>query len=143
VVQLFTLLASCEQLQLYCYCCSTSKDANHAESSAPPPIQEPAIEGAASLLLNTLDGEVAAQEEKSVSPAIGIAVMLGGVLALLGGGYLLKDQIQAFLSFFIDAVDDWGPWGYLAYAVTYTALEVLAIPAIPLTMTAGKEQNII
>ncbi|GAX79812.1 hypothetical protein CEUSTIGMA_g7252.t1 [Chlamydomonas eustigma] len=118
---------------------STLPDMDPAESStAPPSTQEPVLEDAASLLLSTLDGEIAAQEEeKSISPAIGIAIMLGGVLALLGGGYLLKDQIQAFLSFFISAVDDWGPWGYLAYAATYTTLEVLAIPAIPLTMTAG------
>jgi uncharacterized membrane protein YdjX (TVP38/TMEM64 family) len=27
--------------------------------------------------------------------------------------------------------------GYLAYAAVYTGLEVLAVPAIPLTMTAG------
>jgi uncharacterized membrane protein YdjX (TVP38/TMEM64 family) len=27
--------------------------------------------------------------------------------------------------------------GYIAYAAVYTGLEVLAVPAIPLTMTAG------
>jgi uncharacterized membrane protein YdjX (TVP38/TMEM64 family) len=27
--------------------------------------------------------------------------------------------------------------GYVAYAAVYTGLEVLAVPAIPLTMTAG------
>eukprot|EP00955_Chlamydomonas_euryale_P104130 365542-Chlamydomonas_euryale.AAC.16 len=42
-----------------------------------------------------------------------------------------------FLDFFVVAVDEWGPWGYAAYAGVYTALEVLAVPAIPLTMTAG------
>lgn len=35
-------------------------------------------------------------------------------------------------------MDEWGPWGYLAYAAVYTGLEVLAVPAIPLTMTAGE-----
>lgn len=30
-----------------------------------------------------------------------------------------------------------GPLGYGLYAVVYGALEVLAVPAIPLTMTAG------
>ncbi|KXZ55176.1 hypothetical protein GPECTOR_3g322 [Gonium pectorale] len=41
------------------------------------------------------------------------------------------------MTFFIDAVEGWGPLGYLAYAGVYTGLEVLAVPAIPLTMTAG------
>ncbi|KAG2493096.1 hypothetical protein HYH03_008759 [Edaphochlamys debaryana] len=49
----------------------------------------------------------------------------------------MKDSIKAFLEFFIEAVDTWGPWGYAAYAGVYMALEVLAVPAIPLTMTAG------
>lgn len=38
---------------------------------------------------------------------------------------------------FITLVDDWGPLGYAAYIAVYAALEVLAVPAIPLTMTAG------
>ncbi|GIL85157.1 hypothetical protein Vretimale_10844 [Volvox reticuliferus] len=62
---------------------------------------------------------------------------IGGIIVLLGAGVLLKDAIREFLVFFIDAVDSWGPLGYLAYAAVYTGLEVLAVPAIPLTMTAG------
>lgn len=42
-----------------------------------------------------------------------------------------------FLDYFIGLVDDWGPLGYVAYAVVYAGLELLAVPAIPLTMTAG------
>ena len=34
-------------------------------------------------------------------------------------------------------VDDWGSWGYVAYTFVYTALELIIIPAIPLTMAAG------
>ena len=60
-----------------------------------------------------------------------------GLCLLLGVGYLGKDSIRDFLQFFISVVDDWGPWGYGAYALVYTALEVLCVPAIPLTMTAG------
>lgn len=33
-----------------------------------------------------------------------------------------------FLEFFISAIDEWGPWGYAAYAAVYVALEVLAVP---------------
>lgn len=78
------------------------------------------------------------EEESSVpsSPFLASASLLG-IVALLGGGYLFKDQIKHFLTFFIGAVDQWGPLGYAAYAAVYTGLEVLAVPAIPLTMTAG------
>lgn len=41
------------------------------------------------------------------------------------------------MDFFITAAEEWGPLGYLAYAGAYVLLEVLAVPAIPLTMTAG------
>ncbi len=34
-------------------------------------------------------------------------------------------------------VDDWGALGVAAYIVVYALLELLAVPAIPLTMTAG------
>ena len=63
--------------------------------------------------------------------------MIGGIVVLAACGYVFKDQIRHFLEFFITAVEDWGPWGYVAYALVYTGLEVLAVPAIPLTMTAG------
>lgn len=50
---------------------------------------------------------------------------------------VFKDSIKDFLTFFIDTIETYGPLGYLAYAVVYAGLEVLAVPAIPLTMTAG------
>lgn len=60
------------------------------------------------------------------------------LLALLGGGAVLaKDHIKEFLDYFIDLVDTWGPGGYLAYMAVYAGLELLAVPAIPLTMAAG------
>eukprot|EP00884_Botryococcus_braunii_P016004 jgi/Botrbrau1/3087/Bobra.0070s0073.1 len=68
------------------------------------------------------------------------AAPLGFVLGLalvLGGGFLLRDQIAVFIDYFVQLVEDWGPGGFLVYGVVYTMLEVLALPAIPLTMTAG------
>ena len=62
---------------------------------------------------------------------------MGGLALMAGGGYLFKDQIKALLGVFIEAVDGWGPLGYLAYGAVYTLLELAIIPAIPLTMTAG------
>lgn len=79
-------------------------------------------------------------EEETRAGVAGWAATLGvvgGLAALLGGGYLCRDAIRHFLQFFISAVDDWGVWGYVAYAAVYAGLEVLAVPAIPLTMTAG------
>jgi hypothetical protein len=35
--------------------------------------------------------------------------VFGGLAALALGGYIFKDQIKAFLDFFINAVDEWGP----------------------------------
>ena len=89
-----------------------------------------------SMLLSTLDSEVEG-EEKPASPLAAVGLLLGGIVLLLGSGYLLREQIQGFLEFFVVAVEEWGTWGYVAYAAAYTILEVLAIPAIPLTMTAG------
>lgn len=63
--------------------------------------------------------------------------VVGGLAILIAGGYLLKDQIKAFLDLFIQLVDDWGPLGYVAYILVYASLELFAVPAIPLTMTAG------
>lgn len=68
---------------------------------------------------------------------LGIIAFVGGLALILGLGYLFKGQIRHFLDYFIERVDEWGPWGYVAYGGLYTLLEVLALPAIPLTMTAG------
>ena len=68
---------------------------------------------------------------------IGSLSVVAGLVALAVGGVLLKDQIKAFLDYFIAVVDDYGPRGYVAYMVVYAGLELLAVPAIPLTMTAG------
>lgn len=68
---------------------------------------------------------------------IGSLSVVGGLVALGVTGVLLKDQIKLFLDTFIALVDDWGPLGYVAYIVVYALLELLAVPAIPLTMTAG------
>lgn len=90
-------------------------------------------------LMRTLDEEMSqakVEDQGSTSPLFTLVPILG-IAALLGVGFAARDQIKDFLEFFVSAVDNWGPWGYAAFAVTYTVLEVLAVPAIPLTMTAG------
>ena len=68
---------------------------------------------------------------------LGIIAFVGGLALVLGLGYLFKGKIRHFLDYFIERVDEWGPWGYVAYGVLYLLLEIVALPAIPLTMTAG------
>jgi len=76
-------------------------------------------------------------QEGGTAKLIATLSVVGGLTILVIGGILMKDQIRAFLELFIDLVDDWGPLGYLAYIGVYSILELLAVPAIPLTMTAG------
>ncbi|KAK3177427.1 hypothetical protein Dsin_032684 [Dipteronia sinensis] len=69
--------------------------------------------------------------------------LLAGVLlvGVVGGfatvGYIYKDQINAFLNQFSGFIEGNGPAGYALFVAVYAGLEVLAIPAIPLTMSAG------
>lgn len=72
-------------------------------------------------------------DPKVVAPLVVVAGLVGiGI-----GAYVFKGQISDFMNFFTHAVETWGSWGYIAYMVVYAALELLAVPAIPLTMTAG------
>ncbi|KAI9200281.1 hypothetical protein LWI28_005348 [Acer negundo] len=69
--------------------------------------------------------------------------LLAGVLlvGVVGGfatvGYIYKDQINAFLNQFSVFIEGNGPAGYALFVAVYAGLEILAIPAIPLTMSAG------
>lgn len=122
---------------------SVTKPASSGQSQQQ---QQQQKQEADSLLLKALasesdsEGEEGEEGSSRSAGAAGWAATLGvvaGISILMGGGYLFRGQIKHFLDFFIQAVDDWGIWGYLAYAAVYAGLEVLAVPAIPLTMTAG------
>lgn len=79
------------------------------------------------------DGKIAGVDLK----VVGGVVLALGIAAIAGGSYVYRDQIKDMLNWFIGVVDDWGSWGYVAYAFVYTVLELVIIPAIPLTMAAG------
>lgn len=69
--------------------------------------------------------------------------ILAGLLLIVGVGgfaavsYLYKDQISDLLNQLTVFIEGHGPAGYALFVVVYAALEILAIPAIPLTLTAG------
>eukprot|EP00873_Tetraselmis_striata_P000444 jgi/Tetstr1/420708/TSEL_011792.t1 len=63
--------------------------------------------------------------------------VFGGLVLVGAAATIFKDDIRSGLDYFTTIVDDWGALGYAAYMLLYTLLEVLAVPAIPLTMTAG------
>lgn len=88
-------------------------------------------------VLREPDSSEDAEPEESSNKLLGSVAAVGGLCLLVAGGFLFKDQIRAFLIHFTDIVDDMGPVGVVLYALVYTGLEVLAVPAIPLTMASG------
>nr|XP_027191807.1 uncharacterized protein LOC101496890 [Cicer arietinum] len=69
--------------------------------------------------------------------------LLAGVLLLgfVGGfaslGYFYREPLNSFLNQFSGFIEGYGSAGYALFVAVYAGLEILAIPAIPLTMSAG------
>lgn len=64
-------------------------------------------------------------EQDAVPSPTGLAASTGMILGLvlvLGGVYLGREQIHEFVDFFITVVESYGMWGYLAYALVYCLL---------------------
>ncbi|XP_073144987.1 uncharacterized protein [Henckelia pumila] len=84
------------------------------------------------------DGDTAGGEGAAVKGTILAGLLLVGVVGGFGAvGYFYKDQINAFLTQFSSIIDGYGPAGYALFVAVYSGLEILAIPAIPLTLSAG------
>eukprot|EP00270_Netrium_digitus_P012902 TRINITY_DN4242_c0_g1_i1.p1 TRINITY_DN4242_c0_g1~~TRINITY_DN4242_c0_g1_i1.p1 ORF type:complete len:366 (+),score=50.44 TRINITY_DN4242_c0_g1_i1:184-1281(+) len=69
--------------------------------------------------------------------ALVAALVLGTIASVTGLAFVYKEELNAALVFFSDYIEGSGPAGYLLFLFGYAALEVLAIPAIPITMSAG------
>ncbi|KDP45611.1 hypothetical protein JCGZ_17218 [Jatropha curcas] len=84
------------------------------------------------------DGGEGLEGDTAVKGTILAGVLLVGVVGGFAAvGYIYKDQINAFLNQFSGFIEGYGPVGYALFVAVYAGLEILAIPAIPLTMSAG------
>ncbi|XP_010477556.1 PREDICTED: uncharacterized protein LOC104756634 [Camelina sativa] len=64
-------------------------------------------------------------------------LLIGTVGGFAGVGYVYRDQINMFLTQFSTYIEGYGTAGYALFIAVYAGLEILAIPALPLTMSAG------
>eukprot|EP00271_Cylindrocystis_brebissonii_P005734 TRINITY_DN17960_c0_g4_i1.p1 TRINITY_DN17960_c0_g4~~TRINITY_DN17960_c0_g4_i1.p1 ORF type:complete len:364 (-),score=36.31 TRINITY_DN17960_c0_g4_i1:723-1814(-) len=68
---------------------------------------------------------------------IAVLLVLATIAAVGGLGYAYRDKIEELILYFEGYIQELGPLGYVYFVAGYALLEMLAIPAIPLTMSAG------
>lgn len=87
---------------------------------------------------NNPDSDSTDADDTAIKGTILAGLLLVGAVGGFGTiGYIYKDQINALLTQFSGFIDGYGPAGYALFVAVYAGLEILAIPAIPLTMSAG------
>ncbi|MCO5552384.1 hypothetical protein L7F22_005895 [Adiantum nelumboides] len=83
------------------------------------------------------EGESGLGETALKGTIIAGLLLIGAVGGIGIASYIYREQISAFLIEFSDFIEGYGAAGYALFVAVYAGLEVLAIPAIPLTMSAG------
>ncbi|GAU37935.1 hypothetical protein TSUD_269500 [Trifolium subterraneum] len=95
---------------------------------------------------NKKRGQESVKDEDDDDDGSGTALkgtILAGVLLVgfVGGfasvGYFYREPINSFLNQFSGFIEGYGSAGYALFVAVYAGLEILAIPAVPLTMSAG------
>ena len=79
----------------------------------------------------------AADDAASLDGSAAAALPLVAFAGLIGIGAYYKEDINEYLTWFIGYVESLGPAGPASFMALYVLLEILAVPAIPLTMSAG------
>lgn len=84
------------------------------------------------------EGGLDLEANTAVKGTLLLGVLLVGVVGGFAAvGYVYRDQINAFLTQFSAFIEGYGPAGYALFVAVYAGLEILAIPAVPLTLSAG------
>ncbi|KAL8162338.1 hypothetical protein V2J09_013827 [Rumex salicifolius] len=100
--------------------------------------EKPGVSDSPSSKKSDEEGSLESEGDAALKGTLLAGLLLVGVLGGFGAaGYLYRDQINTFLTQFSSLIEGYGPSGYALFVAVYAGLEVLAIPAIPLTMSAG------
>jgi len=73
---------------------------------------------------------------QKIASAVAI-VLVSGILLLSTAAATHQEEFQTLLSSSIDWIRSLGPLGYVVFVVCYVMLEIIALPAIPFTVSAG------
>ncbi|CAI5531224.1 unnamed protein product [Closterium sp. Naga37s-1] len=83
------------------------------------------------------DGEVVSKEAAIGGTLAAGALIVSVVASLALLGYYYRDEISGAIDYFTTYIEGAGSGGYVTFVLGYSLLEVLAVPAIPLTLSAG------
>eukprot|EP00249_Psilotum_nudum_P024629 c29242_g1_i2 orf=978-2300(-) len=86
---------------------------------------------------NEQEGQLLSGDTALKGSLVAGLILVGVVGGFSAVGYMYREQINDVLIQFSDFLEGYGPAGYVVFVAVYAGLEILAIPAIPLTMSAG------
>ncbi|CAI5994718.1 unnamed protein product [Closterium sp. NIES-64] len=84
------------------------------------------------------DSDEVVSKETAIGGTLAAGALIVSVVASLALlGYYFKDDISSAIDYFTTYIEGAGSGGYVTFVLGYSLLEVLAVPAIPLTLSAG------